>query len=1374
MSHHTSGRFVLRSRRHGPAPSSTRRPRLRAVHRPVVETLEDRCLLSLLGLNQLDQKPDIASGARTSMSYTQIGNNDNPFVYSATPLSIKMPDGSTDNITNQTNKTAARTTLTLYLDNTGNFVSAGTNPDFSINGHVVIAGTTYDGTLLAAQAQEFGYSNSITTADAEFDVRLTITGGLLTQSGGPYHVGDSLAVLLHQPGLTIGGFPASFSVTNNLMGTSDTSHLPPQQFCLSTRQPETILTRPPITGPNPIAPITDPASSTPGGCSTCGAGAALDASSTDNLSDTVSQDDGDGNVALYDGSVTMQTTDLTIPGRGIDYDLTMTYRSDVVGTNACCGGWEMSYDRHLVVVDPANLAEYQAAFPGAKVGDVDQVDDNDRDDLYVQNGSSYISPAGYYSQLLKNPDGSYSERFADGTVYDYGRPDAMGVATLKSESDASGDTMQFVYNDQEQLTTVYDTLGRPIQYSYNTSGELTQVQDYMGRTVTFGYDANGDLSRVTSPAVTGTPTGNNYPGGVTTMYTYNADHEMTSMTAPDEVLDGGPPRMTFTYDTSGRVTSMTEGGTNASTVPAGGTTTYTYQTLGTPSGPSDTTTATRQTIATDRDGNISIYDFNQYNDAISITQAMNRGIDSGISTSTMYTTTYTYDTNYRQLEQSDPLGNTITYTYDSSNPSRFAQGDLLSITETPDAARGGDQSAITTTYTYEPIYQHVHTMTEPRGNDPSYVPQNGGAQSAARYTTTYTYDYQEGTNYAALGAILGVSASTAQAMLANAGIPMGLGDINHDGLTNQIAGNLIREQDPTVNLLPGSGEAIAEGTTQQAIVTLYTYNQFSQVTSTTDPEGNVTTYTYYPARNPGGTGVILNPSGNATTGGYLEQEVEDAVSAAGRDSGFNPTPTRITTTYTYDNVGNMTSMTDGRGIVTQYVYNQLDQLVETINAAQVHGVSANEPLPLTAFGYIDRYFYDANGNLVLSQVEDYGDTSNVGYAPPAGSLPSNITNTEPAGGPYYDDTVTQYDILDDPVATITEVGGGQFLETRMRYDPDQNLVLTIQPEGNATATIYNERNEVYRTFNGVTTPTEDQPGSPTHTAPTLLSPSDPTDYDVRGGAPCQCETYRYDANGNMIESVDGDDNDLSSANNDPTLGPGDRTLYIYDGFDRLTSVIEAVGNQMVNQYDPDGNIIRTTDFGPTGGASPTSNGPLTPAGPVSELGVIQSSKLVNNNLLSATETSYDELGRAYQTSQVLFVNTIPTVRTPDVAEGASDVGLGDLTPGQTQAIPGVTGITILGRVSDQTDYDRDSRVTFTVQDDATSTRNLYDGAGRVIETIDPAGNTFQTAYDADSDVIETKETDVSQVAGVPNEVFVGSSRVDLQACKLEYSIVSPK
>jgi RHS repeat-associated protein len=1303
--------------------------------------------LSLLGIAQESAKPDIASGVRTNLSYVQVNNNSNPFHYDSTPLTLTLPDGTVDRITNQTNKTAAATKLDLALDNTGAFAAGVPGDDYVVNGHVTVGANTYDGVLLKAEVVGFGFADSFSKASGEFDVRLVVTGGALAQANGPYSVGDGLGVLIHQPGLTITQFPATFTFSSQasglFTGSSDSLKLRAQLFRL-IRVPMTPVQRPPTNDAYQGVPST----SNPSDC-----GCNPSAPSSGPASSSSTQDTGDSSTALYDGAPTQQVTDLSVPGRGVDWSVIRTYRGDTSVDGPLGRGWELVQNQRMEVVTTGNIGMFTTAYPSVKVGDVLRIDGGNRDDLYVLNpGGSYTSPSGFYTNLVLNPDGSYVERYSDGVVWTYHKPDAQGIATPTSETDRDGNFTRFVYDDSEELIFQYDSLGRPIQYTYDAESHLSKVTDYFGRTIQYSYDANGNLATVTTPAVTGTPTGNDFPSGKTTRYTYDANHRLLTVTAPNEVADGGPPRLTYTYDASGRVTTLQDGGTNNSNVPSGGTITYQYNTLGS-APPGDTSTPVRQTTVTDRNGNQTVYQYNQFNNTIDVKEFANRGVRSGDPA--FFESRYSYDTNYRLTQHTYPQGNTVVYTYDAANPDRFQQGNLLSETQTPDAARGGDQSAITTTYTYEPIYNQIHTVTEPRGNDPSYVPQNGGSSSASRYTTTYTYDYQEGTNFVGLGATLGISPAAAAARLAAAGVPMGLGDVNADGRTNQIGGNLIRVQSPPVNLLPGSNEAAVEGTTLQPVVTTYAYNDFGQITMMVDPEQNVTTYTYYPARDPNGDGIVDNPAGNTTTGGYLKQTTVDSASNPSRDSGSNPTPTSIRTVYMYDAVGNKTREIDGRGIATDYVYNQLNQVVQVVQAS-AHGLLAadpTEPIALTDFRYVERFFYDANNNLVLSQVEDRGNTSNVDGNPPAADLPVYAPNPDPVGGAAFVDTVYKYDILDHRVETVQEVSNGaspEFLHTRYRYDPNGNQVLTILPEGNANSTIYDERDLVFESSRGET----DLPPL------TLLSPTDPTTYDVRGGETCQCVHYRYDANGNVIETVNDDDSDLSSANNDPTLGPGDRTRYIYDGYDRRTSVVDSVGDQAVYQYDPAGNVIRTSQFGPTGGPSPTSDGPAILAQPVSSLGAIQSSNLVNSNLLAATETSYDELSRPYQTSRVLFVNTIPTTRAPDVAEGAGDVGKGNLTPGQTQAIPGVSGVTILGRVSTRTEYDRDSRMVFQVQDDLDTSRAIYDGANRVIKTIDPEGNTVETAYDDDSNVIEKRETDVSQVPGVPNEVFLTTNFYD--------------
>ncbi|MBN1560378.1 RHS repeat-associated core domain-containing protein [candidate division KSB1 bacterium] len=96
-------------------------------------------------------------------------------------------------------------------------------------------------------------------------------------------------------------------------------------------------------------------------------------------------------------------------------------------------------------------------------------------------------------------------------------------------------------------------------------------------------------------------------------------------------------------------------------------------------------------------------------------------------------------------------------------------------------------------------------------------------------------------------------------------------------------------------------------------------------------------------------------------------------------------------------------------------------------------------------------------------------------------------------------------------------------------------------------------------------------------------------------------------------------------------------------------------------------------------------------------------------------------------------------------------------------------VSLIGRVTNITEYDKKGRVTFRVTDDLGVTRTYYDGADRVIKTVDSAldngwsgsafnpanldGNTVEMAYDDNGNVIETLQTDVTEVSSVADETF---------------------
>src|SRR5262249_46027232 len=155
----------------------------------------------------------------------------------------------------------------------------------------------------------------------------------------------------------------------------------------------------------------------------------------------------------------------------------------------------------------------------------------------------------------------------------------------------------------------------------------------------------------------------------------------------------------------------------------------------------------------------------------------------------------------------------------------------------------------------------------------------------------------------------------------------------------------------------------------------------------------------------------------------------------------------------------------------------------------------DEPLPLTAFSYLSRTFFDSNGNVVLTQAEDRGNTSNVDGSG-LGSLPAQATATTPGlasadapGGRSFVDRLFLSDRLNDVLEARAEVDATHALATRYRYDGNQNLVLTIYPEGNADSFVYDERDLLFQSTRGAAT----RPSAGQYAA------GDPTTFDRPGG-----------------------------------------------------------------------------------------------------------------------------------------------------------------------------------------------------------------------------------------------------------------------------------
>lgn len=798
-----------------------------------------------------------------------------------------------------------------------------------------------------------------------------------------------------------------------------------------------------------------------------------ESNSDDNLTEDSNNEGHEGGdpILMFNGEFVMDVVDLRIPGRGFDFEFKRTYRSQFNHDGVLGHNWDFGYSRRLLVPEVLRMLEIARGvrpFPTALNDDIVVCNGFGRVDIYRYQADTgaYESPDGFFNKLVRHGDGGYTLRERDGFRSEF---NADGLMT--AQRDRRGNTMRFLYNGEDQLVTIIDTLGREIRLEYNDFGRLRRLIDFYEREVVYQYDEHGDLIGVRSPIVVGTTTDNDFVDGKVTRYRYDSgnagdrvrlNHNLLSVTDPKGqeylVNEYGRNPDLISFD---RVVRQQEGEASEFHV-------LSYAMADPSDDSSDPNMVASTTTHIDRAGNLRQYDHNSKGNLLEERLMTSRNINP--RDPNLFVTTHRYNLHGLRVATVFPEGSEVNYGFDSENPDQSQQRNLIRIENVP-GPRGADQARRVITRDYEPVYNQLFREVEERGNDPDYVPQNGGAASPERYTRTHFFDYQEGASLTALAQEMFVSTSEALDRLNRAGVALQLGDLNGDGLTSQINGNVVELREPSVTLYPESEQAEIEGGVVQEVRTNFVYNRFGQRISEIDPEGNVDRFNYHPEVDPDGDDVPTNPATGLAndTGGYLWEVIRDDSDSDRRRSG--EAPARIRTQRFYDPIGNMVRMIDGRGNEARMEVNALNQVVVRTSEAP--------------FLYRQRFIYDANNNLVRKETENRDDN-----------------------GPDLGDFVAvefEYDILDQPTAKREEVSSGVWLTTFYQYDANRNLIETIHPEGNLVRQSYDERDLVYQISRGTTS--------------ALISTI----------------TQTFDGNGSLIGRVDSEDNDGDGMHEESTF-----------------------------------------------------------------------------------------------------------------------------------------------------------------------------------------------------------------------------------------------
>ncbi len=414
------------------------------------------------------------------------------------------------------------------------------------------------------------------------------------------------------------------------------------------------------------------------------------------------------------------------------------------------------------------------------------------------------------------------------------------------------------------------------------------------------------------------------------------------------------------------------------------------------------------------------------------------------------------------------------------------------------------------------------------------------------------------------------------------------------------------------------------------------YNPSGQVDYQVDQLGRKTTFSYAgdPSSAAGGTTMVTDPKGNITQDTYQEGVLTSQTKGYGTASAASwqyrydqATAVRVAT---LDPKGNLnTSTADANGNVLSTTDALRRQTSATYNAF-------NEPLSQTDGNNVTTtYTYDANGNLTSASTPLLGTSplqhSVTSYTYADSSHPDDVTAMKDPDGKSWTYTYDAYGnqmTSTDPLSNITTVCYNADGWKLASYTPRAgSIICSNPPPSSSYETTYsyvqtNGQTDQFGDAQKITNPLGHATSMAYDADRNLVTETDATGHVTK---------YTFDLANEQTQVKRGDGSVLKTDYNpdgtvlDEKDGKGDAIVtYGYDTLQRITTVTDADNRTTTYTYDGDGNRLTQQDSGGSCNGSPQTGCTTYGYDAASELTSITYSDGVTPNI---TNISYDSDGQ---------------------------------------------------------------------------------------------------------------------------------------------------